>query len=81
MYVGTKTWELIMANTSAIHRLSDNTTQKIRASVVVSSIVNVVEELVYNSLDARSSCIDVYLNLNPSSSQFASIQVTDDGVH
>lgn len=61
---------------SKIKVMSDNLANKIAAGEVVERISSVVKELVENSIDAKSKCINVDLV----DSGTKSIKVTDDGI-
>lgn len=61
---------------SKIQVMSDNLANKIAAGEVVERISSVVKELVENSIDAKSKCI----NIDLVDSGTKSIKVTDDGI-
>ena len=55
--------------------MSDDLSNKIAAGEVVESLMNIVKELVENSIDAGASVIKIYLM----ESGIKSIKVVDDG--
>ncbi|GFT15613.1 DNA mismatch repair protein Mlh3 [Nephila pilipes] len=57
-----------------IHVLDSNVVKKLRSDLAFISVSHCVEELVWNSIDARATCIAVRLNL-----PFYKIQVIDNG--
>ncbi|GFR25515.1 DNA mismatch repair protein Mlh3 [Trichonephila clavata] len=57
-----------------IHVLDSNVVKKLRSDVAFTSVSHCVEELVWNSIDAKATCIAVRLNL-----PFYKIQVIDNG--
>lgn len=51
-----------MNTVQSIQRLSKNVTQKLRASFIIVDIVQAVEELVYNSIDANATDISIHID-------------------
>ncbi|OBA22888.1 ATPase domain of HSP90 chaperone/DNA topoisomerase II/histidine kinase, partial [Metschnikowia bicuspidata var. bicuspidata NRRL YB-4993] len=47
----------------SIHRLAPEDCKKIHSQVVIRSILDVIRELVHNSIDAGASCISIKINL------------------
>ena len=66
---------MIDNNTPKIHIMDDNLSNKIAAGEVVESVVNVVKELVENSIDAQATQIIIELK----ESGIDSICVNDNG--
>ncbi|GFV32168.1 DNA mismatch repair protein Mlh3 [Trichonephila clavipes] len=57
-----------------INVLDSNVVKKLRSDVAFTSVSHCIEELVWNSIDARATCVAVRLNL-----PFYKIQVIDNG--
>jgi len=59
-----------------IKRLPESAHSSLRSSVVLSDLPRVVEELIYNSIDANASKIDIAINIRA-----CYVKVEDDGMH
>ena len=57
-----------------IHLLEANVRSRLRSDVAISSVVQCVEELVLNSIDASASCVNVRVDLS-----CGKVQVIDNG--
>ncbi len=57
-----------------IIRLSKEQTDLLRSSIIITNLSDAISELIKNAIDARSSKIDVLLNLST-----GSVTVSDDG--